>query len=515
MALVDSLLTAIARADGDVLVMHVGEKPYVVAPAGRVELSTKALTVGQMTGMLTELLPEAQQRTLAELGAVEHDLVAGVGSPDRFRLVAARGGDDIWIEVRRHRAVGSTTPADAPMAASGPPAEAQSAVVLPLQRSAIRPERFRDDGERLPPSADVDRLLRLAAARGASTVYLVADSPPLAKIDGAIEVLGGERSLEATEVETMLLDLAPEPNREALRSGEVTEWLADVQALGRVRCMSFRDHRGPGGILRLIPSKPVTADQLGLAQPIQSLGVHPDGLVVVSGPRASGKSTLLSSLIDLINRTRSDHVITLEHQIKFVHQSQRCFVSQREVRHDGRGMARAVKAALREDPDVLVLGDLRTAEVVDLALEAADSGRLVLGGVTARSATGAIERLVDRFPSDERARVRQALAATLRGVVVQVLLQKTHGGRLAARELLLNTAPVASLIAEAKTFQLPLAIESGRKVGMVPLNDALAAFVQSGAVEPREAYRRASDREGLVNLLKRAGVDTSFVERLA
>jgi twitching motility protein PilT len=522
--LVDSLLAAIVRADGDALVMHVGEKPYVVTGGGSVELSTKTLTAESMTGMLAQLLPEEARQALEEVGAVEHDVrPLNAMDDERFALVAARGGDDIWIEIRRHRtppAADTDDEAGAERAGAPPPSvwhqappppSTQSAVVLPLRASRI------DTTPAPPPTrpAGLDRLIRLAAARGASTLYIVADSRPWMRVDGEITPLDGEGQIGASEVETLMLDLAPEPSRDALRSGIVTEWISDVLDVGPVRCTGFREHRGPGGIFRLIPTRPLTVENLGLSQEIQGLCSQPDGLVVVTGRRSSGKSTLITAFVDLINRNRSDHVIILENQIQLVHEGRRSFVSQREVRGDTGQLAAAARAALREDPDVLVIEDLRSPEVIGVALEAAEAGRLVIGAMAAPSTTAAIERMFEQFPLEERPRIQQSLARALRGVVAQVLLRKTGGGRLAARELLLNTPPVANLIAEGKTFQLPFALESGRKHGMVPLNDALAAFVQGGATDAREAHRKAFDRDGLLNQLKHAGVDTSFVERLA
>jgi twitching motility protein PilT len=279
--------------------------------------------------------------------------------------------------------------------------------------------------------------------------------------------------------------------------------------------MSFRDHRGAGGIFRMIPARAISAEQLGLSREIQGLSAEPDGLVLVAGLRSSGRSTLISAFVDLINRTRSDHVITLESQIKFVHENRSSLVSQREVRGDNDELLSVARAALRENPDVLVIEDLRSPQIVALALAAAQSGHLVIGALTAHTTAAAIDRIIDQTPPDERPKVQLALAEALRGVVAQVLLRKTGGGRVAAREVLLNTSAVANLIAEGKTSQLPMAIDSGRKHGMVPLNDALAAFVRSGVVDSREAYRFAFDRQGFLALLKRQGIDTSFVERLA
>jgi twitching motility protein PilT len=310
------------------------------------------------------------------------------------------------------------------------------------------------------------------------------------------------------------MELAPPRRRDALQNGPV-EWLCDVPEIGRVRCMTFRDHRGPGVLFRMFPPRAISADQLGLTPEVQALCQQSDGLVLVTGARASGKSTLLNAFVDLINRTRSDHVVTIESQIGFVHESRRSFISQRESRGDADLAATFARAALREDPDVMMIEDLKSAELVSAALEAAESGRLVLASVPASSTIGALERLIEVFPADRRVRARSSLATALRGVIAQVLLRRATGGRIAAREILLNTPAVSQLVLEGKMFQLPVALDSGRRHGMVPLTDSLAAHVRDGTVQVAEAYRKALDRAALVALLKREGVDTSFAERLA
>lgn len=601
--MVNSLLTAIVRADGDALVMHVGEQPYVVAPAGPVELSARPLTLEAVAGMLGQLLPAGSRRALDELGAVEHELpTSSAADGERFTVVAARGGDDIWIEIRRHRgmhvdvplelparpgAEPTATPSTEPLAVAAAPSmeaaapsmevevpldladsfdlpdgqpeavavpaavapptvvapppperptlvapiapsaphlmteysdqtqsESSQAIVLPLAGNPIRPEA---PARPTPPPriAGLDRLLRLAAVRGANTLYLMSSGRPSIRMDGEIAVLDGEPLLTATEVESLLLDLAPERNREALRNGEGTEWMSDVPEVGRFRCQSFRDHRGPGGIFRMISTRPASVDQLGLSREIQALCAEPEGLVLVAGPRSSGKSTLISAFVDLINRARNDYVVTIESQIMCEHESRGCLISQREVRGSDEELAAVVRAALRENPDVLVIEDLRSPKVVALALEAMESGHLVIGAVSAHTTTTAIGRILDRFPPERRDHVQLMLAEGLRGVVSQVLLPKTGGGRVAAREVLLNTSAIASLIAEGRISQLPLALDSGRKHGMVPLNDALAGFVQSGIVDVKDAYRKAHERQAFLAVLRREGIDTSFVERLA
>lgn len=520
--LVTSLLTAIIRANGDALVLHSGERPYVVAPGGHTAIASRALTLDAMNSMLNELLPAAARQALEEYGAVQHELAPpGFPATERFAVVAARGGEDIWIEIRRHRSeavpeVPSDPPDDATPLEIGDPAdeapEQRSAVVLPLSRRHVRSE------PRITPplhTAGIDRLLRIAAARGASTLYLASHAQPSIRVDGEISPIDGEAVLAEPEVEALILDLIPERNREALRSQAGTEWICDVPDVGRIRCMTFRDHRGAGGIFRMIPARAISAEQLGLSKEIQGLCAEAEGLVLVTGPRSSGKSTLIAAFVDLINRTRSDHVITLENQIKFVHENRECLVSQREVRGDRSELLAVARAALRENPDVLVIEEFGSAEIVALALDAAQSGHLVIGALTAHNATDAVDRIIDQTPAERRPEVQLGLAESLRGIVGQVLLRKTSGGRVAAREVLLNTGAVAPLLAEGKTSQLPMAIDSGRKHGMVALNDALVAFVQAGIVDSREAYRHAADRQGLLALLKRQGIDTSFVERLA
>jgi twitching motility protein PilT len=527
--LVTSLLTAIARSDGDALVLHGGERPYVVAPTGQSELSSRVLTLDAMVGMLRELLPEEARHTLDEFGAVQHDIADATTVPgERFTIVAARGGDDIWIEIRRHRKTDQPQPEPAPElepqperrpeAAPEAAPELHPAVVLPLSRSQVRDQARADQAARFSQplhAGGINRLLRIAAARGASTLYLTSQARPSIRVDGEISPIEGEPVLSEPDVEALMLDLMPERNRETLRSQAGTEWICDVPDVGRIRCVTFRDHRGAGGIFRMIPARAISAEQLGLSREIQGLCAEANGLVLITGPRSSGKSTLISAFVDLINRTRSDHVITLEHQIKFVHEIRGSLVSQREVRGDNSEWMAVARAALRENPDVLVIEDFRSPEIVTLALEAAQSGHLVIGALTAHTTTEAIDRIIDQTPPDRRPKIQLGLAEALRGVVAQVLLRKTGGGRVAAREVLLNTAAVANVIAEGKTSQLPMAIDSGRRHGMVALNDALVAFVQSGIVDSREAYRHAADQPGFLAMLKRQGIDTSFVERLA
>jgi twitching motility protein PilT len=521
--LVDSLLAAIVREDGESLVLHVGERPIVVAARGPLEVASAAMTLDSMDALLGEILKPDSKQALAEFGAVEIELPASPLAPgEQFTVVAARGGDDIWIELRRKRLASSRPQERAAVAApaeivaaltsrAAPPTSlAEPAVVLPMSRTPVRPEAPARSAPRL---AGLDRLLRLASARGAEALYLLSNARPAIRVDGAMSALDGEASLGPQDVESLMLEVWPDRGSDSLSEG--TEWICDIADVGRVRCLAFTDQRGPGGIFRMIPGKALSADQLGLSKEIQALCAEPEGLVLVTGPRASGKSTLISAFVDVINRTRSEHVITLESRVKVVHESRSAVVSQREVRGGSDALLASLRAALRESPDVLVIEDLRTPEVIAEAVEAAASGYLVIAGIAAHTAPEAVAKLLEQAPADRRSQLQTTVAETLRGVVAQVLLRKSGAGRVAARELLLGSPAVASIIAEGRLAQLPLAMESGRRQGMVPLTDALVGFIRSGAVDVREAWRRASDRAALLKQLKREGIDTSFVERLA
>ena len=408
--------------------------------------------------------------------------------------------------------VASESTADAVVATHGDEPEEDAAparpaaVVLPLTRQA----KVEGGEARATATTNLQRLLRLAANRGAATIYVVANAAPLVRVDGEFSTLEGEPAISAAVVERLLAEVSPAGRGAA---PPAAEWLIDLPEIGRVRCLTFRDHRGPGIIFRMVPPRAIAADQLGLTAEVQALCSEADGLVLVTGGRGSGKSTLLASFVDLINRTRSDHIITTESQIEFVHESKRSFISQREVRGE-EAMVAAVRAACREEPDVLIVEDIRSHDVATLALEAAESGRLVFASVPGLSTASAVERLIELFPVDRREKVQASLAATLRGVVSQVLLRKLRGGRVAAREVLLNTPAVASVLMEGKTFQLPGALENGRRAGMMSFADSLALLVREGTVHPSHAYRKAPNREQLLAALRRDGVDTAIAERL-
>ena len=392
------------------------------------------------------------------------------------------------------------------------PAPPELAIVVPMTRTV----RIEVPARAVPArvTTDVDRLLKVASARGATALFLTSESRPFIRVEGDMRQLESEPVLSRADVEGAILQIAPDGN-DSVGKGEPMEWIAEFEDVGRLRCTTFTDHRGPGVLLRMIATRAATAEQLGLSREVQTLATESQGLVLVTGPRGSGKSTLMSALVDLVNRQRAEFIISLERQSRLVHDNKAALVSQREIRGGADDALSAARLALRESPDVLVIDDLLSPQMVPLLLNAASEGLLVLVSFAAASTAEAAQRFVEMASPDMRKGVQTALAESFRGAVAQVLLKKSGGGQIAAREILLATAPVARVISEGQLSQLMLALEAGRKHGMVSFTDALADFVRTGLVDVREAFRKAPDRDRLLDVLKRDGVDTSVVERLA
>jgi twitching motility protein PilT len=261
----------------------------------------------------------------------------------------------------------------------------------------------------------------------------------------------------------------------------------------------------------VIPSKILTVDDLGLSGALRDLCLLNKGLVLVTGPTGSGKSTTLTALVDHINTIRTDHVITIEDPIEFVHEHRKCLINQREVGKHTEGFKQALRAALREDPDIVLVGEMRDLETVAIALETAETGHLVFGTLHTSSAISTVDRLIDQFPADQQEQIRVMLAESLKAIVAQVLCRKKEGGRVAALEVLMGIPAVSNLIREAKTFQLASIMQTGRKYGMITMNDALLKLVKDGVVEPKEAYMKALDKHNLITAFKSQEIPTDFL----
>jgi twitching motility protein PilT len=265
------------------------------------------------------------------------------------------------------------------------------------------------------------------------------------------------------------------------------------------------------GVFRVIPSRILTVEELGLSPEIQKLCYLTKGLVLVTGPTGCGKSTTLAALVDLVNRTRTDHVLTIEDPIEFVHVPKKCVVTQRQVGQHSQSFKHALRAALREDPDVILVGEMRDLETVSIAIETAETGHLVFGTLHTTTAASTVDRIIDQFPADRQSQIRVMLAESLKGVIAQVLCRKVGGGRVAAKEVLLSIPAVSNLIREGKTFQIPSIMQTNRKAGMVTLNDALLDLAEQKQIEAKEAYLRSVEKSSLATALKAKRLDTSFL----
>jgi twitching motility protein PilT len=344
-------------------------------------------------------------------------------------------------------------------------------------------------------------------AKAASDLHLCVGSPPLVRKDGRMEALDSSVSaLTVADIGALLEPIMPERNRKEFAERHDTDFAYEIPDLARFRANAFVDRKGPGAVFRVIPTKILTAEQLGLSQHLLQLCHLNKGLILVTGPTGSGKSTTLCALIDYINRNRRDHIITIEDPIEFVHQNQKCLINQREVRTHTDSFKDALRAALREDPDIVLVGELRDLETVAIAIETAETGHLVFGTLHTTTAASTVDRVIDQFPTDRQSQIRIMLSESLRAVIAQNLCRKIGGGRVAALEVLMVTQGVSNLIREGKTFQIPSMMQVGKNVGMVTLNDALIELVTKKLVEPDEAMSKAVDKAGFEAMLKRGGV---------
>lgn len=362
----------------------------------------------------------------------------------------------------------------------------------------------------LPPNssmkARMDDLFYRMEASGASDLHMSVSMPPMVRKDGKMTVLDSlETTLTPALMKDLLTSIMPAKNQEEFSRRNDTDFAYEIPGLARFRANIFMDRKGMGGVFRVIPTKILTAEQLGLSNAIMDLCSLSKGLVVVTGPTGSGKSTTLCAMMDSINKTREDHVITIEDPIEFVHDNQKCLVNQREVHNHTDSFKDALRAALREDPDILLVGEMRDLETIAIAIETAETGHLVFGTLHTTTAASTIDRIIDQFPADRQQQIRVMLSESLKGVIAQTLLPKIGGGRVAALEVLIVTPAISNLIREGKTFQIPSAMQTGKLHGMVMLNDALFNLVQKKLVAPRDAYIKAVDKPGFESLLKRGG----------
>ncbi len=337
---------------------------------------------------------------------------------------------------------------------------------------------------------NIQELLNFSVQQGASDLHITAGMPPLIRVDGDIRRINVD-AMDHKEVHGLIYDIMNDKQRKDYEEFLESDFSFEIPGLARFRVNAFVQNRGAAAVFRTIPSKVLSMEQLGMGEIFRKISQNPRGLVAVTGPTGSGKSTTLAAMVDYINDTRYEHILTIEDPIEFVHQSKKSLVNQREVHRDTHGFNEALRSALREDPDIILVGELRDLETIRLALTAAETGHLVFGTLHTTSAAKTIDRIVDVFPAAEKGMVRSMLSESLQAVISQTLLKKVGGGRVAAHEIMIGTSAIRNLIREDKIAQMYSAIQTGAQIGMQTLDQCLKDLVAKGLVDRNEARSKA------------------------
>ncbi len=343
---------------------------------------------------------------------------------------------------------------------------------------------------------DIAQLLAFGVKQGASDLHLSSGLPPMIRVDGDIRRINVPE-MDHKQVHDMLYDIMSDKQRKDFEEFLETDFSFEIPGLARFRVNAFNHNRGAGGVFRTIPSKILTLEDLSAPAIFKDISEYPRGIVLVTGPTGSGKSTTLAAMVDYKNDSEYGHILTVEDPIEFVHQSKKCLVNQREVHRDTLGFNEALRSALREDPDTILVGEMRDLETIRLALSAAETGHLVFGTLHTSSAAKTIDRIVDVFPAAEKSMVRSMLSESLKAVISQTLMKKIGGGRIEAHEIMIGTAAIRNLIREDKVAQMYSAIQTGQSLGMQTLDQNLKTILAQGFISKEEAKRKAANPDSL------------------
>jgi twitching motility protein PilT len=493
----DPLVDALKKTEAEDVRLVVGERIFITMRGGRrVEIGREPLQASSVQALAAEVLsPE--------------DLAAAQRMPRIARV--DRGGETIEVQVTPQNGQISLVVrrASGAEAAAPPPPEDSASALLPptpepMQKSTTQ-RSLRRSGNA------IDALLDDMMSRQASDLHLTTGSCPVMRVHGEMHFVRERPVLTSDAVMALIEPLFTEKARNDFEEKHDADFAYEVPGLARFRVNAFMDRMGAGAVMRQIPIDIIPAEKLGLPQAVLDLCFLTKGLVVVTGPTGSGKSTTLAGMVDYINKNRSDHIITIEDPVEFVHKNIKCLVNQREVGQHTMSFKNALRAALREDPDIVLVGEMRDLETIAIAIETAETGHLVFGTLHTTTAISTVDRIIDQFPTDQQEQIRVMLSESLKGVIAQVLCKKTGGGRVAAMEILLGSPAVASLIREGKTFQIPSVMQTSRGAGMVTMNDSLMQLVQKKLVDPKEAWMKSVDKGGLLMMFKNAGIPAPVV----
>lgn len=529
-ARIDPFVDVLLRERGDQLYLLPDEPVTMVKDGKPRKVSRQPLTDQHIYALLVEVAPSESADQIDRMTETEFEYAADRGLvrvrivPDMGRLTAV-----VAPLTRNADVVAASGTVEAAAAAAATPGRRTAATEAPTPTAPTRPPRpsaiaaapmvevpgaapGTDQGLpadfAAPQFKGAERalgeLLKALVQSSSSDLHLRVSEPPVFRTHGEMK-RQVTPALSAEQLELMLLSVMPERNRAEWKETGDSDFAYEIRGLARFRVNAARDRRGPMAVFRVIPAQVVTVDQLRLSKEVQQLCQLTKGLVLVTGPTGSGKSTTLCALIDLVNRTRTDHIITIEDPIEFVHENKKCIITQRQVGSHTDSFKSALRSALREDPDIVLVGEMRDLETVAIAIETAETGHLVFGTLHTTTAASTVDRIIDQFPADRQAQIRVMLSESLKGVISQTLCKRLSGGRAAAREILLSTPAISNLIREGKTFQIPSIIQTSKQLGMVTLNDALLELIEKKEISPDEAYTRSAEKAGLAASLKAKG----------
>jgi twitching motility protein PilT len=490
MPFVDRIIQFLQNQHGERIVLESDQHPVVYRAGGPGAPTKDVLSFSQVNTMVTEILPDDLRNAFAAAEPVNFKYAYG-GSQMDVEVTQADGHLRVSIGAPEHREAPIT--AESPLPYSAVPAHSG-------------PEKSVEH---------INDLFRLLKELEGSDLHLSARQKPMVRIHGMMKKLEQFEPNPPDRLKKLLWEITPERNQEEWERDKDSDFAYELEGVARFRCNIFADRHGPCAVFRLIPSKIATAKDLHLTQAMLDLCFMSKGLVVVTGPTGSGKSTTLAALVDHINKHRDDHIITIEDPVEFVHENINCLVNQREVHVHTNSFSRALRAALREDPDIVLVGEMRDLETVAIAIETAETGHLVFGTLHTTTAATTVDRIIDQFPADQQEQIRVMLSESLKAVIAQTLCRTKEGRRAAAFEILLVDPAAANLIREGKTYQLPSMMQIGKGRGCITMNDSLFAHVKSGRVEPKEAYIKAVDKVGLLGMFEKEGIHLDLRQEAA
>lgn len=503
-AKIDQFVAAIFQKAGEKLCLKTGRSVWILVDDREEIILDKNVRTKQIDRLVTPVLTEEE----AEQFKAQGESFFYYDSPTgRVSISSTRKGQKLSVEILPIQSeLSVSSPAQSSHALSRPKSAFSSHSKARIGESEPMTRGFRLSSESRGDAPQIDKVLTELVQKGGSDLHLTAGQRPMIRKDGEMMALEGRNEpMTSHKIEEWMLEVANTRIRAQFHETHDADFAHEIKSLSRFRMNLFLDRNGTGAVIRTIPSKILSFEQLDLPDVVRGFCDLPKGLVLVTGPTGSGKSTTLAAMVDLINRNRKDHIITIEDPIEFVHQSQKCLVNQREVHTHTESFSRALRAALREDPDIVLVGEMRDLETVHIALETAETGHLVFGTLHTNTAASTIDRIIDQFPTDRQSQIRVMLSESLKGVIAQTLCRKIGGGRIACLEILVVNSAISNLIREGKTFQIASMMQAGRGFGMQTNSDALMSLVTNGLISPAEAFRRAVDQVNIKKAIERVG----------